>query len=280
MKISRAFRNAGRAYFGHFASSMGFLLVELCLTLICLAPLLFLFEKELKWGALLVLPLWVLILLPVRMNAAAAMREALRGGSLFTRTLGDFSGYGSKLICGFKRLLFLLLWSLPALFMAWQIWEHITGEMDGFTLMRMIRSDFGGGELFRGVLVIAGIVLVTLLLVLLGCAFHSGARHAWAQGRPELIRGHHGKLIGTWFCALLSVLPLLAAIILIAIRYAPVLGDLNGLFMGTADLPSTRGSLIILGAGALLTIPLLPLRSLITAAYVQGLEEKAGNSWS
>ena len=28
--------------------------------------------------------------------------------------------------------------------------------MDGFTLMRMIRSDFGGGDLVTGVLVIAG----------------------------------------------------------------------------------------------------------------------------
>ena len=280
MKISRAFRNALRVYFGHFAQSMGFLLVELCLTLICLAPLLFLFEKGLTWGALLVLPLWVLLLLPARMNAAAAMREALEGGPLFSRTLGDFSDYGAKLLCGLKRLLFLLLWSMPALFMAWQIKEHIAGQMDGFTLMRMIRSDFGGGELVRGVLVIAGIVLGTLLLVLLGCAFHSGARHAWAHGRPDMIRGHHGKLIGTWICALLSILPLLAAIVLIVLRYVPVLGDLNGLFMGTADLPSTRDSLIILGVGAILTIPLLPLRSLITAAYVHGLEKKAEDQWA
>jgi len=37
------------------------------------------------------------------------------------------------------------------------------------------------------------------------------------------------------------------------------------------ELPSTKITVIILGVGALLTMPLLPLRSLIPAAFVDGL---------
>ena len=274
MKISKAFRDAGSVYSGHFSATLKFLIVELCLTLICFVPVLFLCEAKLKLLAFLAVPLFVLILLPVRMNAAEAMRDALNGGSLFTRRLVDVSNYGSKLRCGLKRVIFMLLWSAPLVASVILIWVHISGEMDGFTLMRMIRSDFGGGDLVTGVLVIAGAVGFTMLLVVFGCAFHSGARHAFAQGNARLVKGFHGKVILTWICALVSILPLILAGILAFVRYLPALSDLNGLFMDTVDLPSTRETLKILAVGAVLTLPLLPLRSLITAAFVNGLVKK------
>ena len=46
-----------------------------------------------------------------------------------------------------------------------------------------------------------------------------------------------------------------------------------GLLLKRVSLPSTRESIMILAAGAVATLPLLPLRSLIPAAYVNGLEE-------
>ena len=73
--------------------------------------------------------------------------------------------------------------------------------------------------------------------------------------------------------SLLSILPLLIAVIAVILRYLPVLSDLNGLLMKTAELPSTKGTLMIAAAGAVLTLPLLPLRSLIHAAYVEGLKK-------
>ena len=272
MKISGAFRDAGKVYFGHFSATLKFLIVELCLTLICFVPALFLRDSALRPLAAAVLPLSLLILFPVRINAAEAMRDSLNGGSLFTYRLVDFSGYGSKLLCALKRAAFLLLWSTPLIVSAILIWTHVSGDMDGFTLMRMIRSDFGGGDLVTGVLVIAGAVVLALLLVALGCAFHSGARHAYAQGDQRLVKGHHGKIVLTWTCALVSLLPVILAGIIAFVRYLPALSDLNGLFMDTVNLPSTRVTLMILGIGAVLTLPLLPLRSLITAAYVNGLE--------
>ena len=54
----------------------------------------------------------------------------------------------------------------------------------------------------------------------------------------------------------------------------PVLNNLNGLLTRTVILPSTRETIIILVAGVLLTLPLLPLRSLIPAAFVNGLGEE------
>ncbi len=274
MKISQAIRKAWQAYTAHPGDTLKFLITELCLTLICCAPLLFLFDQKLMWLSLISVPLFLVILIPARMNAALAMRDALAGGRLFSRQLVDLSGFGAKLACGLKRCFFLLLWAAPLLVSLYLIWTHISGEMDGFTLMRMIRKDFGGGDLFRGAALIAGAVLLTVLLLVFGFAFHSGARHAFAQGSPARVRGHHGKIVLTWLAALLAVLFFLAALVIAVSRYVPVLSDLNGLFMGSVNLPSTRVTLIILGAGALLSLPLLPLRSLISAAFVSGLKEK------
>jgi len=128
----------------------------------------------------------------------------------------------------------------------------------------------------RGILVLAAMIVGSLLLLAAGCAFHSGARHAFAWGNMALVRGHHGKVFLTWLASLLSILPLLIALLAVLLRYLPALSDLNGLIMKTVQLPPTRETLMILGAGGLLTLPLLPLRSLMQAAYVDGLaREKA-----
>ncbi len=275
MKISEAFRKAGRTCTARPGETLKFLLTEACLTLMCLAPALFLSNEKLKWPALISVVLFLLILLPARVNAALAMKDALRGGSLFSRQLVDLSGYGRKLGHALKRAFFLLLWAAPLAVSVYLIWIHIAGEMDGFTLMRMIRSDIGGGDLFRGVMIIGLAVVFTILLLAFGCAFHSGTRHAFARGNAALVRGHHGKIVLTWLAALVGVLPLIISLVVLVFRYAPVLGDLNGLFMGSVNLPSTRVSLIILGVGALLSVPLLPFRSLVISAHVDGLEEKA-----
>ena len=187
----------------------------------------------------------------------------------------DTGDYGKKLVCGLKRTGFLLLWSAPLLALAVLFRIHFSGEVDGFTVLRMIKNDLGGGDQMRGILVVALMLLATLLLVALGCAFHSGARHAWVRNRPGLVRGRHGRVMLAWGASLLSILPMLLAILAVILRYLPVLSDLNGLLMNTVSLPSTRGTGIILGVGALLTVPLLPLRSLIPAAFVAGLEERA-----
>lgn len=273
MKISAAVKDAFRVYAGHFGSTLKFLVVEGCMTLAALTPLLFLTNEKLKLFALLAIPFWLLLVLWARVNAAAAMRDAFGEGSLFTYRLIEPGSYGKKLAYGLKRGLMLLLWGAPmliALFIAWKNYYGY-GDTDVFTLMRNIKS-FGGNDVVTGILYLALIFLGTVLLLAFGCAFHSGDRHAFVRENPKLIKGHHGKILLTWLSALVTILPMIVAAVLLILRYMPVLSDPSGFVAGTVDLPPTKGSVIIAGVGAVLTIPFLPLRSLITAAYVDGLK--------
>jgi hypothetical protein len=200
------------------------------------------------------------------------MRDSLNGGSLFSMTLADTTAYGKKIAYGMKRLVMLLLWAAPLIACIVIARINMAGETDGFTVLRMIKR-FGGGDLMTGMLYLVLILIASILLFAFGCAFHSGARHAWAQGDRTRVQGHHGKILLAWLASLVCVLPMAAAVVWALGRYVPVLQDLNGLLMRTVKLPSLRETEIILAAGAVLTLPLLPLRSLIPAAAVEGLED-------
>ena len=273
MKISAAIKKAFQVYFGHFGTGLKFLAVELCMTLAAFAPLLFLTEGGLQWLALLAVPFYLLLVLWARVNAAAAMRDSLNGRSLFSLQVADPANYRGKLLYGLSRGLMLIAWGIPLIACLVVAKIHISGDMDGFTVLRMIKS-FGGEDLTTGILYLALILIGALILLAVGCAFHSGDRHAFVRGNPKLVRGHHGKIMLCWLCALISILPLLAAIVVLVFRYLPALKELKGIVTGTVSLPDTKTSLIILGAGVVLTIPFLPLRSLITAAFIDGLEKE------
>ena len=274
MKISDAFRNAFRVYFGNIGASLKFLVVELCFTLAVLAPLLFLTaEGWMKWLALLSVPMFFGLLLWARVNAAGAMWDSLNGGSLFSMTLADTTAYGKKLAYGVKRFVMLLLWAAPLIACIVIARVNMAGETDGFTVLRMIKR-FGGGDLMTGMLYLVLILIASILLFAFGCAFHSGDRHAFVREDPKLIKGHHGKILLTWLCALVTILPMIVAVVLLILRYMPVISDPSGFVAGNVDLPETKGSAIIAGVGAVLTIPFLPLRSLITAAFVDGLKKE------
>ena len=272
MKISAAFRDACRVYFGHMGDSLKFLVVEACITLAAFAPVLFLTNEKLKWLALLAIPFYLLLVLWARVNAAAAMRDALKGGRLFSYRLAEPDGYGSKLAYGLKRGLRMLFWSAPmiALVAVMRSYMAGAGNVDGLTLMRTVKR-FGGGTTTTGVLYVALILLATLILIAIGCAFHSGDRHAFVRNDPKLVKGHHGKIMLCWLCSLVTLLPLVIAIVAVIFRYLPALKDLTDIVTKKKAAPSTKETLIILAAGAVLTLPLLPLRSLIPAAFVNGL---------
>ena len=276
MKISAAIKDAWRVYTGHFGATMKFLVVEACMTLAAFTPLLFLTNAELKVLALLVIPFYLLLVLWARVNAAAAMRDAFGGGSLFSYQLADPEGYGKKLAYGLKRGLLLVLWAIPmiaALYIAWTNYYGY-GDVDVFTLMRNIKS-FGGNDVVTGVLYLALIFLATVLLLAFGCAFHSGDRHAFVRNDPKLVKGHHGKIVLCWLCSLVALLPLIVAIVAAVAYYVPVLKEITSYVMTKEKtLPDPKPVVIMLAAGALLTIPLLPLRSLIPAAFVNGLDKE------
>ena len=275
MSISRAVRDAWKAYTRSIGGTLIFLVTEACLTLICLAPLLFLTKKGLEPGAWLTPILWIFVMLPARVNAAGGMRDALRGGRLGSSVLVETENYGAKLVCGLKRLGFLLLWSAPLTALLTVGWNHFAGNMDSFTVLRMIKNDLGGGDQMRGLQNLGLILAGTLVILMLGCAFHSGARHAFVRGQKDIVNGHHGRIFLSWLVSLLCLLPILIAVWAAISRYVPVLKDLNGLLLKRVSLPSTRETVIIFVIGAVITLPLLPLRSLIPAAFVNGIGEEA-----
>lgn len=272
--ISKAFSRAFREYFGHPGASLKFLLTELCLTLIVLAPLMLIGEKNLRIFSVLSAVLFVLMLLPARVNAAAAMQDSLGDGSLFSYRLADPSGYGAKVGHGLLRGLLLMIWGAPLIACGVIAWINISGDTDGFTLLRSIKT-FGGGDTITGVRYLARILIGSLLLMAIGIGFHSGDRHAMVLGDKKLLKGaRRFRVLGCWLCSLIIFLPLIAAVVITVIRYLPVLSNLDGLLMGVTELPSTKTSIIILAAGAILTVPLIPLRSLVVAAYVNGIWKK------
>ena len=275
MKISAAFRDAFRVYFGHMGDSLKFLVVEACITLAAFAPVLFLTNEKLKWLALLAIPFYLLLVLWARVNAAAAMRDAMNGGRLFSYRLAEPDGYGSKLAYGLKRGLRMLFWSAPMIALVAVVRSYMAGagNVDGLTLMRTVKK-FGGGTTTTGILYVALILLATLILIAIGCAFHSGDRHAFVRNDPKLVKGRHGKIMLCWLCSLVTLLPLVIAIVAVIFRYLPALKDLTDIVTKKKAAPSTKETLIILAAGAVLTLPLLPLRSLIPAAFVNGLEKE------
>ena len=138
--------------------------------------------------------------------------------------------------------------------------------------MQMIYR-FGGEDMKTGMIYLILIFLGLVLLFALGAGFHSGDRHAWVLDRKGLLKGKRPKVLLCRICSLVFLLPLLIAGGIAVSRYAPLLNNVNGVMSGDVSLPATRITLIILGIGGILTLPLVPLRSLVTAAYVSGLEK-------
>ena len=100
MKISQAMGRAFRLCFSKPYEWICFTLAELCLTLACFTPLLFLTTERLKFLALLCIPFYLLVMLWARVNAAGVMQDALAGGSLLSVHLLDPEDYGKKLCYG------------------------------------------------------------------------------------------------------------------------------------------------------------------------------------
>ena len=270
MKISQAFRDAYRTVTGQKGETLKFLAAEAALTAVCFAPLLFLLaEGPLKYAAALAVPLWLLVKNP------AAMQDSLGEGKIFSLRLGDPGNYRQKVLYGLGRLGLLLLWALPtaaSLAFAWVMFTTGGSQTNGLTVMQAV-YDLGGKDTTTGIVRVLLILAVLLIVAALGAGFHSGDRHAYVLDRKGMLKGKRSGVLRCWLCALVFVLPLIAAVIALVCMYLPVLYDMGGAMTGDVQKPSTKLALGILGAGAALTLPLVPLRVMVTAAYVNGLKE-------
>ena len=274
MKVASAFREAFRAYFRHFWSLMLTLLVELVLRGVALAPLLFLVEEQTAPLALLCVPLYLLIVLPARQNVALAAQDMLAGGSIFSPRLVSFEGYGRKVLRGLLATLKMLLWCVPLIAgIIVALWAT-KGSMDGITLFSHIYK-LGGNDIIRGLQLLAVIYLLLLVPPVIGCAYHSGTRHAAALGDPRLVKGKHGGLVLLWLLGLVVFVPFVAAAAYPCWRYMQEVIAAARTFMFTfkLDLPDPSATLKVVGILiVVLLLPVIPLRTLLPAAYVRAAQ--------
>lgn len=278
MKLKNVFGEAWRVYRQHWRALMLTLLLGLVLRGIALAPLLFMILPETKPLALLSVPLYLLMVLPARQNVALAAQDLLNGESVFSLRLVSAEDYGRKLLRGLISALRLVIWCVPLIAGVIVALWATRGSIDGFTLLRSIRS-IGGGDSFRGLAIVAAVYVLTLVPPVLGCAFHSGARHAWALGQPSLTKGRHGKLIGLWLMGLAAFVPFVAAVAIPCAGYAQSLAAALSEFFNTATLniPSPGTTTVAVAAlFVVLALPAIPLRTLLPAVYLRAAKAESG----
>lgn len=273
MKKNHVWRESFRLYKQHFPQLMLALLVELVLRAIALCPLMFLADAALAPLAWLAVPLYLLIVLPARENYALSLQDMMDGGSVFSLRLISTAHYGRKLLRGLKGTLCMLCWS--ALTISGLVWLYaaVKGLVDFITLMRIF-SSIGGGDFVGGVVRFAAAVAFTLVLILLGCALHSGTRHAIALGDKKLLKGRRLRLAGLWFAGLLLVLPFAAVAVAALGDFALMLfKELKNLKLPAFTL-NLRQTVLLVGGALVLLCPALPLKNLLPAVYLRAEKEQ------
>lgn len=275
MKMKPVLKESLRLYKKNFPQLCLALLVQLVLRAMALSPLLFLAEQTLAPLAFLAIPLYLLIVLPARQNYALALKDMQAGGSVFSLQLICLKDYGKKLLRGLKGTVCILLWSALTIVSVTLLYAAYEGRwgLDVVTLMG-ICSSIGGGDFVNGLLIVAAAVAASCLLILLGCAVHSGSRHAAALGDKTLLKGRRMGLIALWFLGLLLVVPFAVLAVLTLGEYARTLLDtLMSLEMPSFSLNAKQTLVLVLGA-VLLLLPFLPLKNLLPSVYLRMAKEK------
>ena len=271
MKVKHVLSDSLRLYKKNFGPLCLTLLVQLVLRAIALSPVLFLADKALAPLAFIAIPLYILIVLPARQNYAIALQNMLDGGSVFTPQLISVKDYWRKLFRGVKGMICMLLWSAVTITGVGLLYAAVRGLVDFITLMRIFSSI--GGNVMDGVMIVAGAVAASCLLIVLGCAVHSGSRHAIALGNKKLMRGNRLRLTALWFMGCVLVLPFAAVVVYALGDYAlSLVRELKNLKLPAFTL-SVKQAALLIGGAAVLLFPALPLKNLLPAVYLRKVKE-------
>lgn len=272
MKKIHVWRESFRLYKQNFPQMMLALLVELVLRAMALSPLLFAADATLAPLCWLAVPLYLLIVLPARENYALALQDMLNGGSVFSVRLISTENYGKKLLRGLKGTLCLLCWSALTIAGISLLYAAVMGLVDFITLMCIFAAI--GGSFVDGVVVVAAAVAGSMLFILLGCAVHSGTRHAIAMGEKRLMKGNRLRLTALWFAGLLLVLPFVAVAAVALGDFAiSLFNELKNLKLPAFTL-NLRQTLLLAGGALVLLCPALPLKNLLPAVYLRAVKEQ------
>lgn len=271
MKVKPVLSDSLRLYKKNFGPLCLTLLVQLVLRAIALSPVLFLADKALAPLAFIAIPLYIFIVLPARQNYAIALQNMLDGGSVFTPQLISVKDYWRKLFRGVKGMICMLLWSAVTITGVGLLYAAVRGLVDFITLMRIFSSI--GGNVMDGVMIVAGAVAASCLLIVLGCAVHSGSRHAIALGNKKLMRGNRLRLTALWFLGCILVLPFAAVVVYALGDYAlSLVRELKNLKLPAFTL-SVKQAALLIGGAAVLLFPALPLKNLLPAVYLRKVKE-------
>ena len=270
-------RNTLRARPGE---AVDFMLIQIVCRVICALPCLFLFTDHLKYLALISPVLFVFLLLPMRQNAAGCMQKALNGGSLFSMDLIGTEGYWKKLLQGLISAGYLFLWALPFLtttvYVVRVIFGNtVVGQTDVISVLLFI-SRLGGGDFVKGSSLAVVLYLCTLIPWIIGLGIHSGRRHAYALGNTRMLKGCHGRIFVSFLKGCLLLLPFFALVGYFGVGYfRNVVQALNMLGTGGLHLPKPGKEIYWLLVGfVVLVVPLIPLKSMITASTVHRIKEE------
>ena len=279
--IRKAMHRAWTLYREKAGILLGAELLQTMLALIVLAPLIFLFVQELRPLCLLTVPLFVLIILPMRQNEARLLADLDAGKETGLWQIVSGYRYGQKLGRGVKTTLLMLAWGCAFLAATGVILYYykaqgVEGSTDFLTVLRTI-TKLGGGKIDRGAVRAILIYLATLVPVLLGLAFHSGTRHAFTNnGGRRTLKGHRPAVIGMWFASLVTLVPFAAVTAFTSLNYVGKLKDALAQFnlSGKMSIPMPDGGAIVIAiAFVVLVLPLLPLKKLMTACRVHMMAE-------
>lgn len=272
MQLKPVLKESLRLYKRNFRPLMLTLLVQGVLRAIALTPLLFLADKGLAPLALLAVPLYLLIALPARQNVALALQDMIGGGSIFSLQLLSTADYGRKLLRGLKGTLCMLLWSALTLTGGTLLYLSFKQLVDGFTLMGIFYAI--GGSVADGVWIVLGALCASTLLILLGCALHSGSRHAAALDDKALLRGSRLHLMALWFLGLMLFIPFVVLVVAVLGSFIMTLPEAlrNMQLPSLALTPAQLGTLAV--GAAVLLLPILPLKNLLPAVYLHMTKEK------
>ena len=271
MKVKPVLSDSLRLYKKNFGPLCLTLLVQLVLRAIALSPVLFLADKALAPLAFIAIPLYILIVLPARQNYAIALQNMLDGGSVFTPQLISVKDYWRKLFRGVKGMICMLLWSAVTITGVGLLYAAVRGLVDFITLMRIFSSI--GGNVMDGVMIVAGAVAASCLLIVLGCAVHSGSRHAHAMGDKKLLKGTRLGMMGLWFAGLALLIPFCAVAALTLGDFAgTVISALKNMQMPSLSLNAQQVAML-LGGAVVLLFPVLPLKNLLPAVFLRKVKE-------
>ena len=271
MKTKPVLSDSLRLYKKNFGPLCLALLVQIVLRAIALSPVMFLADKALAPLAYLAIPLYILIALPARQNYAIALQDMMNGDSVFTTQLISVKDYWRKLWRGVKGMICMLLWSAVTISGVGLLYAAVRGLVDFITLMRIFSSI--GGNVMDGVMIVAGAVAASCLLIVLGCAVHSGSRHAVALGNKKLLKGNRLRLTALWFLGCVLVLPFAAVVVYALGDYAlSLVRELKNLKLPAFNLNVKQAALLIGGAVVLL-FPAMPLKNLLPAVYLRKVKE-------